>query len=77
MLLLTAVNRLLSATTADRKQFIIDFIEKNGQDKINEFADALGLGSRRVRDLLREMVNNGTIEKVGDKRYTCYVLKQK
>jgi ATP-dependent DNA helicase RecG len=51
----SAVNRQLSATAADRKQFILDCIEKNGQGKVNEFADALGLGSRRVRDLLREM----------------------
>jgi ATP-dependent DNA helicase RecG len=73
----SAINRQLSAMTADRKQFIIDFIEKNGHGKVNEFADALGLGSRRVRDLLREMVDDETIEKVGDKRYTYYVLKQR
>jgi predicted HTH transcriptional regulator len=72
----SAINRQLSVATADRKSFIIDFIEKNGQGKVNELASALGLGSRRVRDLLRELVDDGTIEKIGDKRYTYYVLKQ-
>jgi hypothetical protein len=33
------------------------------------------LSDGRVRDLLREMVSDGAIEKIGDKRYAHYVLK--
>lgn len=35
----------------------------------------LKLSKGRTRAILQEMVSEGTIVKVGDKRYTYYVLK--
>ena len=71
----STANRLQSATTADRKRRIISFLEEYQQGKVLDFVNVIELSEGRVRDILREMVSDGTIEKVGDKRYTYYVLK--
>jgi ATP-dependent DNA helicase RecG len=60
----------------DRKQAIISFLEKHGQGRATDFANIMGLSDGRVRALMREMVGDGTIEKVGDNRYAYYVLKR-
>lgn len=73
---LSVANRPLSATAADRKKNIILFLEKNNQGKVSDFIEIIGLSEGRIRDLLREMVRDGIIEKVGDKRYAYYVLKR-
>ena len=72
----SAANRLQSATTADRKKKVISFLEKNQQVKVLDLVNIIGLSEGRVRDILREMVSDGTIEKVGKNRYAYYVLKQ-
>ena len=73
----SAVNRPQSATTADRKKCVISFLEKNGQGKVSDFINLISLSEGRVRDLLRDMASDGTIEKVGKNRYAYYVLKRK
>ena len=55
---------------------IIDFIEGHDQTRVPELRNIIGISDGRVRDLLREMVSEGTIEKIGDGRYAYYVLKQ-
>ena len=72
----SASNRLQSATTADRKLKIISFLEQHRQTTASELVNVIGLSEGRVRDVLRSMVSDGTIEKVGKNRYTYYVLKQ-
>jgi len=37
--------------------------------------EIINLSEGRVRDLLREMVLDGTVEKVGKNRYAYYILK--
>jgi DNA-binding transcriptional regulator PaaX len=37
--------------------------------------EVVGLSDGRVRALLRKMAEDGTIEKIGDKRYASYRLK--
>jgi len=69
-------NRLQSATTADRKRKVISFLEEYQQAKVLDLVNIIGLSEGRVRDMLREMVSDGTIEKVGKNRYAYYVLKQ-
>jgi len=67
-------NRLLT-DAADRKQAIIAIVK--GREKVTtpNICELIGLSDGRVRTLLREMVADGTIEKIGDNRYTYYVLK--
>jgi predicted HTH transcriptional regulator len=62
--------------TSDRKRGIIAYFEKHTQATASEVAELLGLSKGRVRVILQEMTTDGTIEKVGDKRYTYYVLKR-
>jgi ATP-dependent DNA helicase RecG len=71
----SAANRSLSVATSDRKQALVAYLEEHGKAKGSDFTEVIGLSDGRVRALLREMVNDGTIEKVGDKRYAYYVLK--
>jgi DNA-binding Lrp family transcriptional regulator len=59
----------------DRKRAVIYYLEENGQARVADFISVVGLSDGRVRALLREMVNDGIIEKIGDKRYAHYVLK--
>ena len=72
----SVANRSQSVEPTDRKQVIISFLEKNGQGKVSDFIDIIGLSDGRVRALLREMVNDETIEKVGKNRYAYYILKR-
>jgi ATP-dependent DNA helicase RecG len=71
----STANRLQSATTTDRKSKIILFLEEHHQATVSDFISIIGLSKGRVRDVLRDMVSDGTIEKIGDKRYAYYVLK--
>ncbi|MCL2767184.1 MAG: winged helix-turn-helix transcriptional regulator [Synergistaceae bacterium] len=71
----SVVNRSQSDTLSDRKEAIISFLEEHGRAKAIDFANVIGLSDGRVRALLREMVSDGTIEKVGNNRYAYYVLK--
>ena len=64
-----------AVATTDRKREILTLIEKNEKISSTELAEALVLTQGRVRALLREMVTDGTIEKIGDNRYAYYVLK--
>jgi len=41
------------------------------------FVKVIGLSDGRVRVLLREMVSDGMIEKVGNNRYAYYILRRK
>jgi predicted HTH transcriptional regulator len=72
----SVANRAQSVAITDRKQAIISFLERNSQAKVSDFISIIGLSDGRVRALLREMVSDGTIEKVGQNRYAYYVLKQ-
>ena len=71
----SVANRPQSVATTDRKNTVISFLKENGQAKVNDFINLVGLSDGRVRALLREMVSDGTIEKIGETRYTYYVLK--
>jgi len=72
----SVVNRSQSVVATDRKKMVISFLENNSQGKVADFINIIGLSDGRVRALLREMVSDGTVEKVGQNRYTYYVLKR-
>ena len=60
---------------SDRKCAIQNFIKEHEQVTASEASAFLGLSMSRVRVVLLEMVSDGTIEKISDKRYAYYVLK--
>jgi len=72
----SVANRSQSDVTTDRKKTIISFIETSGQAKTSDLTGIIGLSDGRVRELLREMVDDGSIQKIGENRYAYYVLKQ-
>ena len=71
----SVANRSQLEITIDRKKAIISFIEISGQAKTSDLTEVIGLSDGRVRELLREMVDDGSIQKIGENRYTYYVLK--
>ena len=71
----SVVNRLQSVAPTDRKRAVILFLEENGRAKVGDFVNVIGLSDGRVRALLREMVSDGIIKKIGNNRYAYYVLK--
>ena len=68
-------NQPQAVAATDRKKVVISHIENKGQAKASDFINVIGLSDSRVRALLREMVSDGIIEKVGNNRYAYYVLK--
>ena len=66
-----------AVTTTDRKRTILAYLEENDHLTAKDIIEKTGLSSGRVRAILRQMVEDGSIEKVGDNRYAYYVLKQK
>jgi len=71
----SVANRSLSIVTTDRKQKIASYLEKNVQCKVSDLIGLIGLSDGRVRALLREMVSEGTIQKIGNNRHTVYILR--
>jgi hypothetical protein len=74
---LSVANRSLSVVATDRKNAVIEFLKNSGQAKARDLVDIVGLSDGRVRALLRDMTAEGTLEKVGDKRYASYKLREK
>ena len=62
--------------TSDRKGAIQSFIAERTQATSSELADFFGLSKGRMRTILQEMTKRGIIEKIGDNRYACYMLKR-
>ncbi|MDR3121964.1 MAG: hypothetical protein LBU58_11635 [Clostridiales bacterium] len=73
---LSVANRSLSVAATDRKQAVIDFLKTNEQAKTRDLIEVVGLSDGRVRALLRTMVEDGTIEKVGNNRFASYRLTE-
>jgi DeoR/GlpR family transcriptional regulator of sugar metabolism len=59
----------------DRKQAIAAYLKEHRRATVSELSGLWGLSKARMRSLLQEMAGEGVIEKIGDNRYTHYVLK--
>jgi ATP-dependent DNA helicase RecG len=74
----SAVNRhsigSQSAVT-ERKDAIITYLKEHKKTTTSDIATFLHISERWARTILRNMVEDGTVEKVGSNRYTYYVLK--
>jgi len=62
------------ATLSDRKSAIISYLETHGKASSSNIAGFMGVTNNWVRTILRQMVDDGTIEKIGNNRYTHYEL---
>jgi ATP-dependent DNA helicase RecG len=61
--------------TGDRKQAILDYLQINQKARNAEFAELFGLSLSRTRDVLKPLIEDGLIEKCGDKKNAYYRLK--
>ena len=59
----------------DRKNQIIDFFAENNKLTSSQLTEHTGLTQGRIRKILKELVADGVIEKIGDYRYAVYSLK--
>jgi DNA (cytosine-5)-methyltransferase 1 len=64
------------ASYRDNRQAVIYYLEKNGSAKTADFAFAFGIGNVQVRILLRELINDGLVDKIGDRRCASYALSK-
>ena len=64
------------AITSDKKRTILDFLEGHAKATTNEMASLLGLSVARTRAILKEMADEGVVEKIGSNRDAHYVLKK-
>ena len=58
----------------DGKKAVINYLEEHGSAITAEFASFFGIDCVRARTLLRKLVNDGVVNKIGKCRYTSYVL---
>ena len=65
------------STLGDRKSEILNYLEANERATTSEIAMLLGVTSSWVRTIIRQMVEDGLIEKVGNNRYAYYALKSR
>jgi ATP-dependent DNA helicase RecG len=62
--------------SGDRRQTIIEYLQANKEAFNTELADLLGLSPSRMRDVLKPLIEDGLIEKCGDKKSAYYRLKK-
>ena len=72
---LTTDRQPLNAT--DRKNQIVELITDNEKVTSSQLIGFTGLSQGRIRALLRELVADNEIEKIGDNRYTFYITKKR
>ena len=61
---------------SDRYSLILKYLAENGKGKNADFSKLLGLSSRRVREILQDMIRAGLVKKHGDRRYAYYTAME-
>ena len=64
-----------SRKTSESKAIIECFIKEHGKATIADLIQLLSLSDGRIRMILIEMVEEGTVTKVGKTKYAYYILK--
>jgi len=60
---------------ADRKQRILDYMANHENVTTNQLANYLGLSQRTIRNVLKELINDGLVDKLDSYRHAKYVLR--
>jgi len=61
---------------SDRKSAIINWLETRDKVTTSEVATQMGITTIWARKILQEMTSEGSLEKIGNYRYTYYILKK-
>jgi predicted HTH transcriptional regulator len=59
----------------DRISAVLEYLEVHSKASNSDFAELLGLRPTRTREILQDLVQEGLIEKHGEKRHTYYTSK--
>ena len=59
----------------DRKQRVLEYMSNHDNVTTAQLADYLGVSQRTVRNILKELVESGMIDRVGNYRHAKYALK--
>lgn len=62
--------------TINKRELIIDFLTENPTAKTAEISEIIGIGDRRTRVILKEMIEDGILEATGGNRNRVYMLKR-
>jgi ATP-dependent DNA helicase RecG len=65
-----------SLEASGRKKQILEFISNNEKATSSQIAKITGLTQGRIRAILQDLVVEDLISKVGDNRYTSYIIKK-
>ena len=57
----------------DRSALVLSYLQGHGPVRAADVSEFLGLSRSHTRTILREMAQQGLIQKLGDKRYARYV----
>jgi predicted HTH transcriptional regulator len=60
---------------ADRNQRVLEYMANHETITTNELAGYLGLSPRTVRNVLKELIDEGKVEKLDSYRHAKYALK--
>ena len=60
---------------ADRKQHILDYMTNHENVTTNQLADYLGLSQRTIRNVLKELVDDGLAVRLDSYRHAKYALR--
>jgi len=62
--------------TSEKKHYIVNYLNEHQHITVADVSIIFNLSKPRIRAILQEMVIEGTVKKVGNNRYTYYVLKK-
>ena len=65
----------LPIENADRKQRVVDYMANHDNVTTAQLADYLGLSQRTVRNILKELMETGFVDRVDSYRHAKYILK--
>ena len=65
----------LPIENADRKQRVVGYMANHENVTTAQLADYLGLSQRTVRNILKELLENGLVDRMGNYRHAKYILK--
>ena len=60
---------------ADRKQRVVDYMSSHDNVTTAQLAEYLGLSQRTVRNILKDLMEKGVVDRVDSYRYAKYILK--
>ena len=72
-----AENRRIPADCSEQEKVVLDYLFENGSIKSGQVEELLTIKDSRSRELLKQMLDKGFIERHGQGRSTFYTIVEK